>query len=133
MKITRRYGTSPRERGSATGQSCPDILALDTGDYLIIGKTPGVPNISARDLTKHGASIGPDEQAVIVPRDVVHAAAAELMQQPDHHVYLSTGCLHGDHDYCQSMTGLNGKKRPGECKHCDAKCVCDCHQQRGPV
>ena len=43
------------------------------------------------------------------------------------HVYLSTGCLHGDHGYCQGMTGLNGAKRPGECKHCQAKCVCDCH------
>ena len=43
------------------------------------------------------------------------------------HIYLSTGCLHDDHDYCQAMTGLAGKKRPGECKHCQAKCVCDCH------
>jgi hypothetical protein len=43
------------------------------------------------------------------------------------HAYLSTGCLHGDHGYCQGMTGLAGKKRPGECKHCGAKCVCECH------
>lgn len=43
------------------------------------------------------------------------------------HVYLSTGCLHGDHAYCKSMTGLNGSKRPGECKHCGAKCQCGCH------
>lgn len=43
------------------------------------------------------------------------------------HPYLSTGCLHGDHDYCQNMTGLAGAKRPGECKHCGAKCRCGCH------
>ena len=43
------------------------------------------------------------------------------------HVYLSTGCLHGRHDYCQGTTGLAGKKRPGECKFCGAKCVCECH------
>jgi hypothetical protein len=43
------------------------------------------------------------------------------------HVYLSTGCWHGDHDYCQSMTGLNGAKRPGECKKCRARCICGCH------
>jgi hypothetical protein len=43
------------------------------------------------------------------------------------HVYLSTGCWHGDHDYCQSMTGLNGAKRPAECKKCRAKCICPCH------
>lgn len=117
MNIIRRYGTSPQQR-CADPSGCPDILALDTGDYLIIGKTPGVPNISARDLTKHGASIGPDEQAVIVPRDVVHAAAAEIMraawtppppgdtreQLPDHilniirpHLpdYTSTACQTG--------------------------------------
>ncbi len=45
------------------------------------------------------------------------------------HIYLSTGCRHGDHAYCQSMTGLNGAKRPGECKHCQARCVCPCHQR----
>lgn len=81
MKITRRYGTTPQQRGSATGQSCPDILRLDNGDYLVIGKTPGVPNISARDLVKHGASIGPDEQAVVVPADVLHAAALEIAKE----------------------------------------------------
>jgi hypothetical protein len=80
VNIVRRYGTSPTERGSATGQSCPDVLELDTGDYLIIGKTPGVPNISARELAQHGASIGPDEQAVIVPRDVVLAAARDITE-----------------------------------------------------
>ena len=49
------------------------------------------------------------------------------------HVYLSTSCLHNDHAYCQSMTGLNGAKRPGECKKCQAKCICGCHQQTTPA
>jgi len=79
VKIVRRYGTTPTDR--CTGQSsCPDILQLDTGDFLIIGKTPGVPNISARHLAQHGASIGPDEQAVIVPYDVVIAAARDITE-----------------------------------------------------
>lgn len=78
MKIVRRYGTTPQQRGSASGATCPDVFELDTGDFLIIGKTPGVPNISARHLAQHGASIGPDEQAVIVPREVVHAAVLEI-------------------------------------------------------
>lgn len=47
--------------------------------------------------------------------------------ETDAHVYLSTGCRHGDHAYCKNMTGLNGRKRPGECKHCGAKCICGCH------
>lgn len=49
------------------------------------------------------------------------------------HVYLSTGCFHGDHDYCKAMTGLNGAKRPGECKHCGTKCQCGCHGTPAPA
>ncbi|MHB9756477.1 hypothetical protein ACYBSK_19040 [Streptomyces sp. BYX5S] len=45
------------------------------------------------------------------------------------HEYLSTGCLHNQHHYCQSMTGYQGEKRPGRCKFCDARCVCSCHQE----
>ena len=44
------------------------------------------------------------------------------------HTYLSTGCLHGHHDYCQAMTGHAGAKRPGQCKFCAAPCLCSCHQ-----
>jgi hypothetical protein len=48
---------------------------------------------------------------------------------PDIHVYLSTACLHGQHDYCAAMTGYQGAKRPAQCKFCDATCVCWCHRQ----
>jgi hypothetical protein len=53
------------------------------------------------------------------------------------HVYLSTGCLHGDmqlpdgrtgHEYCQGKTGAAGAKRPAVCKFCQAPCQCACHQ-----
>lgn len=43
------------------------------------------------------------------------------------HTYLSTGCLHGEHEHCQSMVGTQGEKRPGRCKFCDATCICRCH------
>lgn len=43
------------------------------------------------------------------------------------HIYLSTGCLHEDHGYCQSMTGIQGSKRGGTCKFCEAPCICTCH------
>jgi len=49
---------------------------------------------------------------------------------PRRHIYLSTGCLHGHHEYCQSMTGQQGAKRPGRCKFCDSRCVCSCHEKR---
>lgn len=46
------------------------------------------------------------------------------------HVYLSTGCFHGDHVYCQSgVRGDGGTKRPGRCKFCDARCICSCHSR----
>jgi hypothetical protein len=45
------------------------------------------------------------------------------------HVYLSTGCLHGDCDYCQNKDGRAGPKEPGQCKHCGAHCICSCHTE----
>ena len=47
-------------------------------------------------------------------------------REPEHQ-YLSTGCRHDNHLYCQSMTGQHGEKRPGRCKFCEALCVCPCH------
>lgn len=46
------------------------------------------------------------------------------------HVYLSTGCLHGFHDYCSTAVRPDGgPKKPATCKFCDAVCVCACHRQ----
>lgn len=44
------------------------------------------------------------------------------------HWYLSTSCLHGEHDYCQNKQGQAGPKKPGECKFCAARCRCRCHK-----
>lgn len=46
------------------------------------------------------------------------------------HVYLSTGCLAENHDYCASMVGQQGQKRPGRAKFSGAPCICPCHQTR---
>ena len=64
-----------------------------------------------------------------VRREIAAAvlAAVDSDAEPATHVYLSTGCLHGEHAYCQSMTGQQGEKRPGRCKFCDARCTCPCH------
>lgn len=43
------------------------------------------------------------------------------------HVYLSTSCLHEEHEYCKNKDGRAGPKRPAECKFCSAKCTCACH------
>lgn len=44
------------------------------------------------------------------------------------HAYLSTACLHGRHERCDSMIGVDGTKRPATCKYCDARCVCAHHE-----
>jgi hypothetical protein len=43
------------------------------------------------------------------------------------HRYLSAGCRHDEHGYCQSNTGSQGQKTPAVCKFCSAPCVCPCH------
>lgn len=59
------------------------------------------------------------------------------------HYYISTGCLHGDHDYCtEPVVTRDGKwerlgpsyssdlgepKQPATCKFCDVPCRCECH------
>ncbi|PKV88432.1 hypothetical protein [Streptomyces sp. TLI_146] len=37
MTIVRRVGASPRERGSLSGQTCPDIFELSDGRFAVIG------------------------------------------------------------------------------------------------
>lgn len=65
-----------------------------------------------------------DELAIVEMLATAYAA-----QHPDTHLYLSTGCLHGEHDYCQSTTGPAGTEPPAQCKWCDAPCICPCHQE----
>lgn len=69
-------------------------------------------------------------------RRVLAEAGSAATDQPGEvrtHSYLSTGCLYGEHAYCQAMTGYQGEKRPGVCKFCDARCMCACHHGFEPV
>lgn len=49
------------------------------------------------------------------------------MMTEEGHIYLSTACLHGEHEYCQAARGLFGIKQPATCKWCTAPCICHCH------
>jgi hypothetical protein len=64
--------------------------------------------------------------------DLVTVLQDALFRPDGRHLYFSTSCLHKDHDYCASMTGQQGRKRPGRCKFCDELCVCPCHVTGGP-
>lgn len=60
---------------------------------------------------------------------VVELRAALEGAPAEGHRYLSTGCLHGEHAYCQAKTGHAGAKTPACCKFCQAPCVCSCHKE----
>jgi hypothetical protein len=55
------------------------------------------------------------------------AEAEALEDASTNHVYLSTVCLHGEHEYCRANTGAAGTKIPAVCKWCSAPCQCECH------
>lgn len=37
VRIARRIGVPPQQRGSHTGETCPDLFELSDGNYAIIG------------------------------------------------------------------------------------------------
>jgi hypothetical protein len=60
---------------STGAQGCPDVWRAASGDYAVIGID--VTN-SVRKPLPRTASCGPDERIVLVPRDVLEAAARDL-------------------------------------------------------
>ncbi|MFC8968375.1 hypothetical protein ACIRRT_27945 [Streptomyces sp. NPDC102256] len=75
MRIVRRVGASPRERGSASGQSCPDIFELADGDFAVIGREatqeldPELPSDAAR---------ADYERIVIITRETLLRAKKDI-------------------------------------------------------
>ncbi|MFI1535512.1 hypothetical protein [Streptomyces anandii] len=121
--------------------SCPAILRLADGDYLVIGARATDRDLGT-ELARHGARLGDDEAAVVIPAAVMNAAVLDVAGDalsrpvPGEHVYFSTGCLHGDttvpdgrtgHEYCQSETAETGAKTPAQYKFCTPVCTCPCH------
>ncbi|MDQ0789667.1 hypothetical protein [Streptomyces sp. B3I8] len=75
MKIVRRIGASPRERGSATGQSCPDIFELTDGNFAVIG-TEATAQLDAE--LPPDASRADYERIVVITRDTLLRAKAQI-------------------------------------------------------
>ena len=80
VSVVKRLGKSPRNRALLCGlkKTCPDILLLSTGDYAIIGK-----DITAEFTPKlpEDAGCGSDERIILVPREVLIAARADLPER----------------------------------------------------
>ncbi|AKJ15601.1 hypothetical protein ABB07_37725 [Streptomyces incarnatus] len=77
----RRIGSTPAERGSVGANNCPDVLELDDGDFLVIGKSHLLTAPEAERMNELGASIGEGESLVLVPRDCILAAAEQLASE----------------------------------------------------
>lgn len=74
--MTRRLGRSPAELGNTDRVSgCPDIWELDNGDIAVIGRD--LTESYARRLPP-GAAIAEDERLVIIPRNTLTSAKADI-------------------------------------------------------
>ena len=111
------------ERDEAQLTAIADLIADHEGD-----EWAAHPATAALRRILDGQAPAAAETEPNNPRTTVDNPATSS----DPHIYLSTGCYHGDHAYCQNMTGLNGAKRPASCKKCGARCICPCHQQTEP-
>ena len=73
----RRLGPKPHENKAQTPSlyGCPDILELETGDFAIIGR-----DITATALNRlpPGASCGPDEKIIVIPRKTLVLAKKDI-------------------------------------------------------
>ncbi|MFE0102605.1 hypothetical protein [Streptomyces sp. NPDC059009] len=75
MKIVRRIGASPRERGSATGQTCPDIFELSDGNFAVIGtdRTEALDGELPTDAARADY-----ERIVVISRDTLVRAKVDI-------------------------------------------------------
>lgn len=78
--ITRRLGPDPHANGAQTAalQGCPDILELEDGDFAIIGIDI---TAAAEGNLAFGASCGPDERIVRVPRKTLVLARPDIPER----------------------------------------------------
>ncbi|MEU9470470.1 hypothetical protein AB0D78_28400 [Streptomyces avermitilis] len=115
-----------RERDLAIAhdrQPYPTAWAYEQACKALRRKTEAIERV--RSVLESEAVVG--RSALDYRGLITSALMADEAQQPEPHVYLSTGCLHNEHAYCQSNTGANGAKQPAQCKFCTAPCICACH------
>lgn len=74
-QIVRRLGASPRERGSATGATCPDIFELANGDFAVIG-TDSTDSLDSQ--LPADAARADYERIVVITRETLLRAKADI-------------------------------------------------------
>ncbi|MFF7136993.1 MULTISPECIES: hypothetical protein [unclassified Streptomyces] len=75
MRIVRRIGASPRERGSMSGDTCPDIFELSDGNFAVIG-TEATAALDGQ--LPPDAARADYERIVVVTRETLVRAKADI-------------------------------------------------------
>ncbi|WP_037620384.1 hypothetical protein [Streptomyces aureus] len=78
MKIVRRIGASPRERGSLSGETCPDIFELSDGNFAVIGTEA---TAALDDQLPEDAARADYERIVIISRETLLRAKRDIPEQ----------------------------------------------------
>lgn len=115
----------PRKRHHGVGEHPADGTALEHVTRAIARHDL----VNMVGLEPHQDLPAPDHSFWALWRATARVAVTAYNGYIEHtgHRYLSTGCRHGEHGYCQSNTGSQGQKKPAQCKFCAARCVCSCH------
>ena len=77
LQFSRRLGPDPHANGRATiaCNGCPDFWELENGDIAVIGIRI---TEAAKARLPATAGCGPDEEIVLVPRNLLLAAQADI-------------------------------------------------------
>lgn len=80
--FSRRISSTPTpQTGNSSGANgCPDIWELKNGDFAIIGFRP---TLELRNALPDDAGIEPDEDMVVIPRNVLLSTRKALNLLPE--------------------------------------------------
>ena len=75
MRIVRRLGKSPQERGSLSHDTCPDIFELSDGSFAVIGTdmTDVLDSVLPADAARADY-----ERIVVITRETLIAAQVDI-------------------------------------------------------
>ena len=73
--VVRRLGDSPRQRGSVTGETCPDVFELSDGNFAVIGtdRTQELDPLLPADAARADY-----ERIVVITRDTLLRAKRDI-------------------------------------------------------
>lgn len=75
VSFVRRLGDSPRQRGSLSGETCPDLFELTDGNFAVIG-TDRTEELDA--LLPADAARADYERIVVITRDTLLRAKRDI-------------------------------------------------------